>query len=68
MRTVEGEDAARAQGPDWSSALDRIFATDLFSRRSGRVFAEGLYARPSAPVDDPELDRELRALVAKLKR
>ncbi|MDR4308848.1 DUF4381 domain-containing protein [Chelatococcus sambhunathii] len=68
VRTVEGEEAARAQGADWTTALDRVFATDLFSRRNGRVFADGLYARPSAPVDDPELDRELGALVAKLKR
>lgn len=67
VRSVEGEDAARAQGPDWSATLDRVFRTDLFAARGGRVFAHGLYARP-AQVDDPALDDELGALLHTLER
>ncbi|WP_020178641.1 DUF4381 family protein [Methylopila sp. M107] len=68
VRTVEGEEAARADGGDWGATLDRVFGTDLFTQRNGRVFVEGLYGKPSGPADDPELDRELGALVAKLRR
>lgn len=68
VRTVEGEDAARAEGRDWAATLDRVFATDLFTQRNGRVFADGLYVRPVGSSDDPELDRELGGLVAKLRR
>ena len=68
VRTVAGDEAARATGQTWAETLDRTFATDLFTARSGRVFADGLYARPGAGQDDPELDRELGALLAKLGR
>jgi hypothetical protein len=68
VRTVEGEEAARATGADWSRALDRVFSTDLFGARAGRVFADGLYTRPTASSDDRDLDRELDGLIRKLRR
>lgn len=67
VRSVEGEDAARTSGPAWSATLDRVFRTDLFAAREGRVFADGLYARP-AKTDDPTLDDELGALLQTLER
>lgn len=67
VKTVEGEGAARATGPEWAATLDRVFATDLFTLRAGKVFVDGLYAR-AAPGDDPALDRELGSLIAKLRR
>ena len=69
VRTVDGEEAARATGPAWGAALDRVFSTDLFGARAGRVFVDGLYARPDAPAnDDDALDRELGGLLKKLRR
>ncbi|GLK69182.1 DUF4381 family protein [Hansschlegelia plantiphila] len=66
VRSRAGDEAARATGADWAAALDGVFGTDLFTARAGRVFADGLYARP--PAEDPELDRELSVLFAKLGR
>lgn len=69
VRTVEGEQAARATGPAWAEVLDRVFATDLFGARAGRVFVDGLYGRPPAAAnDDGQLDRELGGLFRKLRR
>lgn len=68
VKSVEGDEAARATGPQWAETLDRVFATDLFAARGGRVFAQGLYERPSAANDDREIDRELGALLQKLRR
>lgn len=68
VKSVEGDEAARATGRDWAATLDRVFATDLFSTRGGRVFTEGLYARPAAPAaDDQALDGELGALLARIR-
>lgn len=69
VKSVEGEDAARATGGDWAATLDRVFATDLFSAREGRIFSEGLYARPIAAAanDDEALDRELGGLLARIR-
>lgn len=66
VRTVEGDDAARATGPAWAATLDRTLGVDLFERRSGRVLVDGLYARELS--DDPTLDHELEAAVAKVGR
>lgn len=68
VRTVEGDDAARASGAQWGETLDRVFRTDLFGQGAGRVFVDGLYERPAAANDDRALDRELGALIAKLRR
>jgi hypothetical protein len=69
VRTVEGEAAARAAGPEWSATLDRVLKTDLFSARSGKSLTEQLYARPARrDADDPELDRELAGLLERLRR
>lgn len=68
VRSVEGDQAARTTGPEWARTLDRVFATDLFTARAGRVFSDGLYARPKAANDDRDLDRELAGLFKKLKR
>lgn len=68
VKSVEGDEAARANGADWATTLDRVFRTDLFSAREGRVFVDGLYApRPVTPTDDGALDRELGGLLARLK-
>lgn len=66
VRSVEGEDAARTSGETWARTLDRVFRTDLFGARAGRVFAEGLYGR-GAGSDDPALDAELGALLRGLR-
>lgn len=66
VRSKEGDAAAQTQGEAWAATLDRVFATDLFSKRSGRVFAGGLYAAPTA--DDPALDGELATLFSRLGR
>lgn len=69
VRTIEGDEAARASGEPWGETLDRVFRTDLFGKGAGRVFVDGLYARPApANDDDRALDRELGALMAKLRR
>ena len=61
--------AARATGPQWGETLDRVFRTDLFGQRAGRVFVAGLDSRPvAANADDRPLARELGALIAKLRR
>ena len=68
VKSVEGDAAASATGTEWAATLDRVFATDLFSAREGRVFSEGLYARPPAPAnDDGKLDQELGGLISRLK-
>ncbi|MFC3693576.1 DUF4381 domain-containing protein [Chenggangzhangella methanolivorans] len=69
VRTIEGDEAARATGPAWGETLDRVFRTELFGKGAGRVFVDGLYARPPAANDDDRaLDRELGALIATLRR
>jgi hypothetical protein len=69
VRSLEGEAAARAGGDDWAATLDRVFRTDFFSRRAGRVFADGLYARPAPQQpDDSALDQELAGLVRRIGR
>jgi hypothetical protein len=69
VRTIEGEAAARAAGPEWSATLDRVFKTDLFRARSGKSLTEELYVRPERRgPDDAELDRELAGLLERLRR
>jgi hypothetical protein len=68
VRTVEGDEAARVVGLEWGRTLDRVFSTDLFGSRGGRVFVEGLYARPTAANDDEALDRELDGLIRSMRR
>lgn len=68
VRTVEGDEAARAMGPAWAAALDRAFKTDFFTARAGSVFADGLYAPSTAQADDAQIDRELDRLVSGLGR
>ena len=68
VRSVEGDAAARATGPEWARTLDRVFSTDLFTARGGRVFSEGLYERPTAANDDHAVDGELAGLFNKLRR
>lgn len=67
VKSVEGDDASHATGPDWSTTLDRVFATDFFSTREGKVFADGLYGRPSPAANDDGIDAELGRLLARLK-
>ena len=66
VRTVSGEAAAGARGPDWAATLDRTFATDLFSRGAGRALVDGLYRRPE-PSDPSALDAELGRLFARIR-
>src|SRR4051794_14284679 len=64
-RTLEGEAAASERGEAWASRLDRLFATDFFSRGAGRVLVDGLYRRPAAP-DAGAIDAELARLLARI--
>ena len=69
-RTLAGDAAASAQGGDWAAILDRVLATDFFSRGAGRPLTEGLYRRavPGTPGNDPTLiDAELGRLFARIK-
>ncbi len=36
VRTLKGEEAARARGPAWAETLDATFATDFFRNGPGR--------------------------------
>ncbi|MFC7053176.1 DUF4381 domain-containing protein [Hansschlegelia quercus] len=66
VKTKAGPAEANATGAAWAETLDRVFGTELFSKGRGRVFADGLYGRQKE--DDPALDGELAALLARLKR
>ncbi|GJE15804.1 DUF4381 domain-containing protein [Methylobacterium marchantiae] len=65
-RTLAGDEAASTQGSEWAAILDRLFATDFFSRGAGAVVTEGLYRR--SPSADPEtIDSELGRLFARIR-
>ncbi|GJD29049.1 hypothetical protein PMNALOAF_0281 [Methylobacterium adhaesivum] len=65
-RTLRGDTAASAQGPEWAATLDGLFATDFFTKGAGRTFADGLYQRdPPAPeIIDAELVRLMQRIGA----
>lgn len=65
VRTVNGDEAASAQGRDWAARLDGLMRTDFFTAGAGRVLVDGLYRRD---VPDPaRLDAELTRLIGRLK-
>ncbi|MFD1701668.1 DUF4381 family protein [Methylopila henanensis] len=66
VRTIAGEEDARRVGGEWAKTLDRVFGSDLFTARGGRVFADGLYVREAG--DTAALDDELGALMRRLER
>lgn len=57
-----GADVGHLQGPDWLDRLDRLFATDFFSRGEGAVFGEALY-RPLQDIDVDAVEATLRRLL-----
>lgn len=58
VAAVAGPGAATTSGEAWLGELDRLFATDFFSRGPGRSFGEALYAGGAAPpVPSAELER-----------
>ena len=65
-RTLEGDAAAAERGEAWAARLDRIFATDFFSRGAGHVLVDGLYRRRAEP-DAGTVDAELARLLARIK-
>lgn len=65
-RTLAGDEAASTHGADWAATLDRLFATDVFSKGAGRVVTEGLYRR-SSPADVEAIDSELGRLFARIR-
>ena len=65
-RTLQGEDAAAAQGPAWAERLDRLFATTFFTAGAGRALVEGLYRRGDRP-DAGALDAELGRLIGRIR-
>lgn len=65
VRTLKGDAAADAKGGEWALVLDRLLATDYFSRGAGRVLGEGLYRRGAA--DPAAIDAELGRLLSRLK-
>ena len=64
-RTVAGDDVAQLRGEAWLAALDRMFATDFFSRGEGRCFGDQLYA--AAAADAGPRDRQLERLAGQLR-
>lgn len=65
-RTLQGEDAATAQGADWAARLDRLLGTRFFSEGAGGILVEGLYRRHDAP-DPAGLDAELARLIGRMR-
>ncbi|MBB5763588.1 DUF4381 family protein [Methylorubrum rhodesianum] len=66
VRTLKGEEAARARGPAWAATLDATFGTDFFRSGPGRVFADDLYRRPEA-VDPTAIDAGLGRMLAQIR-
>lgn len=66
VRTLRGEEAARARGPAWAETLDATFGTDFFRNGAGRAFADDLYRRPGSG-DPAGIDAGLTRLVAKIR-
>ncbi len=65
-RTLQGEDAATAQGQAWAQKLDGLFATTFFTAGAGLVLTEGLYRRGDRP-DPAALDAELGRLLGRIR-
>ena len=65
-RTLQGEEAASAQGPAWAARLDGLLTTEFFGRGAGRVLVDGLYRR-GVPADPDALDAELGRLIGRLR-
>ncbi|WP_232629583.1 DUF4381 family protein [Methylobacterium sp. Leaf118] len=66
VRTLKGEEAARARGGAWAETLDATFATDFFRRGPGQALTDGLYRRPGG-ADQAALDAGLARLVARIR-
>jgi hypothetical protein len=66
VRSLQGDEAARAQGRAWLERLDGVFETRFFTQGHGVAFGEGLYHKPR-DVDIDALDRSLRGLIAKVR-
>ncbi|CAO4138325.1 hypothetical protein LPLAFNJD_LOCUS149 [Methylorubrum aminovorans] len=66
VRTLKGEEAARARGPAWAATLDATFGTDFFRTGPGRAFADDLYRRP-ASVDSAAIDAGLGRLLTQIR-
>ncbi len=66
VRTLKGEEAARARGPAWAETLDTTFATDFFRSGPGQAFADGLYRRPDS-TDSDTIDAELARLLSRIR-
>ena len=66
VRTLKGEEAARARGPAWAETLDATFATDFFRSGPGQAFAEGLYRRPDG-IDPETIDAGLTRLLSRIR-
>jgi len=64
-RTVAGDHVAQLRGDAWLAALDRMFATDFFSRGEGRCFGDRLYAATAS--DAEPRDRQLEQLAGRLR-
>ncbi|MBH0239255.1 DUF4381 family protein [Methylobrevis albus] len=65
VAAVAGPGAAATSGEAWLGELDRVFATDFFTRGPGRSFGEALYAGGGAP---PVPSAELEQLAAAPRR
>lgn len=66
VRTLVGDEAARAQGGAWLERLDRVFQTRFFTQGEGAAFGETLYRRTPA-LDVDALDRALVGLISKVR-
>ena len=66
VRTLKGEEAARARGPAWAAMLDATFGTDFFRTGPGRAFADDLYRRPTS-VDSAAIDAGLGRLLTQIR-
>jgi hypothetical protein len=55
------------KGDEWLEQLDRIFATNFFTKREGKIYGETLYQKAThLPVDI--LDKELVNLLSAFKK
>ena len=66
VRTLVGDEAARARGDAWLQRLDKVFETSFFTQGAGVAFGEALY-RQNRDLDVDALDRALLGLIAKVR-
>ncbi len=66
VRTLKGEEAARARGPAWAETLDATFATDFFRSGPGQALTDGLYRRPGS-TDSEKIDDGLTRLLSRIR-